>query len=97
MAALSLEAVGLAEPGQALSLAVEGALAIDGAHPAWTFGGHKSRGHAIGAAGLYQVVEAALQLRDQAGDNQVRGATTALVQCLGSFGATAVTHVLRRS
>jgi acetyl-CoA C-acetyltransferase len=97
MAALSLEAVGLAEPGQALSLAGEGALSIYGTHPAWTFGGHKSRGHAIGAAGLYQVVEAALQLRGQAGDNQVRGATTALVQCLGSFGSTAVTHVLRRS
>jgi acetyl-CoA C-acetyltransferase len=97
MAALSLEAVGMAEPGRALSLAVDGTLSVDGARPTWTFGGHKSRGHAIGAAGLYQVVEAALQLRHQAGDNQVPGAKTALVQCLGSFGSTAVTHVLRRA
>lgn len=95
MAALSLEAIGLAKPGQALSLADGDALAIDGPHPTWTFGGHKSRGNALGAAGLYQVVEAALQLRGQAGDNQVRGATSALVQCLGSFSSQAVTHVLR--
>ncbi|MCP4674431.1 MAG: hypothetical protein GY854_02720 [Deltaproteobacteria bacterium] len=96
MAALSLEAVGLAAPGKALSVAASGDLSLDGPHPTWTFGGHKARGHAIGAAGLYQVVEATLQLRAEAGDNQVRDATCALVQCLGSFGSTAVTHVLSR-
>ncbi|MCP4603154.1 MAG: thiolase family protein [Proteobacteria bacterium] len=96
MAALSLEAVGLSEPGQALALAAGDALTIDGPHPTWTFGGHKARGHTLGASGLYQVVEAALQLRSDAGDNQVRGAETALVQSLGSFGSTAITHILSR-
>jgi acetyl-CoA C-acetyltransferase len=62
----------------------------------WTFGGNKARGHAPGASGVYQVVESVLQLRGTAGENQVDGAELALVQCLGSFGATAVTHVLKR-
>lgn len=96
IAALSLEAVGLAEQGKALSVAEGNALSIEGPHPTWTFGGHKARGNTLGAAGLYQVVEAAIQLRGEAGDNQVRDATTALTQCLGSFGSTAVTHVLSR-
>jgi acetyl-CoA C-acetyltransferase len=96
MAALSLEAVGLAAPGKALDLARGNDLSIDGKHPVWTFGGHKSRGHTLGASGVYQIAEACLQLRGEAGDNQVSNADRALVQCLGSFGATAVTHVLSR-
>lgn len=94
MAVLSLEALGLARRGEALKLASQNAFSIDGPHPVWTFGGLKARGHSIGASGLYQVVEAVLQLRREAGGNQVRNAQHALVQCLGSFGATAITHVL---
>ncbi len=94
LAALSIEAVGLAARGAALFAAVEGAFHLDGATPLWTFGGLKARGNAPGAAGLYQIAEAVLQLRGAAKENQVKGARTALVQCLGSFGATAVTHVL---
>lgn len=94
--ALSLEALGLAEPGQALRVASGDQLTIDGAHPTWTFGGHKARGNPIGAAGVYQIVEAAMQLLGEAGDNQVKDAKHALAQCLGSFGSTAVTHVLSR-
>ncbi len=96
MAALSLEAVGIAEPGRALEAAANGLLSIEGKRPTFTFGGHKARGHAIGASGVYQVVEATAQIRGEAGENQVSGATSALVQCLGSFGSTAVTHVLGR-
>ncbi|RMG90143.1 MAG: acetyl-CoA acetyltransferase, partial [Chloroflexi bacterium] len=44
---------------------------------------------------LYQAVEACLQLRGEAGPNQVEGATTALIQNLGGLGSTAVTHILR--
>jgi acetyl-CoA C-acetyltransferase len=94
IAALSIESIGLAERGQALFRAESGELRVGGRYPMWTFGGNKARGHAPGASGIYQVVESALQLRGEAGDNQVTGAKLALVQCLGSFGATAVTHVL---
>jgi len=94
IAALSIEAVGLAPRGRALARAADGEFRFDGAAPLWTFGGLKARGHAPGASGLFQVAEAALQLRGEAGGGQVDDARTALVQCLGSFGSTAVTHVL---
>jgi acetyl-CoA C-acetyltransferase len=41
-------------------------------------------------------VEAVLQLRDQAGDNQVADARRALVQSLGGPASSAATHVLER-
>jgi acetyl-CoA C-acetyltransferase len=94
LAALSIESIGLAAPGCALHAAAEGAFHLDGRAPMWTFGGLKARGNAPGAAGLYQVAEAVLQLRGAAKKNQVPGARLALVQCLGSLGATAVAHVL---
>jgi acetyl-CoA C-acetyltransferase len=94
IAVLSIEAIGLAARGRALHAAAEGAFRLTGPTPLWTFGGLKARGNAPGAAGLYQVAESVAQLRGCAKENQVAGARTALVQCLGSFGATAVTHVL---
>ncbi len=93
-AALSLESAGLAPRGQGWKLAQEGALALTGKLPMATMGGQKGRGNPIGASGVYQVVEAALQLRGQAGKNQIDGARRALVQSLGGPAATAVTHVL---
>ena len=97
MTALSLEALGFSEPGRAWAWAADGGarLSLDGELPLCAFGGLKSRGNPSGATGVYQVVEAALQLRGEAGDNQVAGAETALVQNLGGLAATAVTHVLR--
>jgi acetyl-CoA C-acetyltransferase len=95
MAALSLEASGFAEPGQGWKLAAEGQIGRDGKVPISTFGGLKARGNPAGATGLYQIVEVALQLRGQAGDNQVPEARIGMAQNLGGVGATAVTHVLR--
>jgi acetyl-CoA C-acetyltransferase len=50
----------------------------------------------VGAGKCYQLVEAYLQLGENAGANQVRGAERALVQNIGGTGATVVTHVLRQ-
>ena len=94
LAVLSIEAAGLAQKGDALLRAEAGDFFLNGKSPLWTFGGHKSRGLAPGASGLYQIVEAVLNLRGDAQSNQVANANKALVQCLGSFGAQAVTHVL---
>ncbi len=95
-AALSLEAAGFARRGEGWKLAQDGSLALGGKLPILTMGGHKARGNPIGAAGVYQIVEAVLQLRGQAGANQVKNARRALVQSLGGPAATAVTHVLER-
>lgn len=94
-AALSLEAAGFAEPGQGWKLAREGKIKRDGLIPISTFGGLKARGNPGGAAGVYQAVEAVLQLRGQAGANQVASAQYAMIQCLGGAAATAVTHILK--
>jgi acetyl-CoA C-acetyltransferase len=93
-AALSLETAGLARRGQGWQLAADGSLDLGGEMPISTLGGMKGRGNPLGAAGVYQVVEAVLQLRGQAGPNQVKGARRALVQALGGPASTAVTHVL---
>jgi len=93
-AALSLEAAGLARRGQGWQLAADGRLDLGGEMPISTMGGMKGRGNPLGAAGVYQMVEAVLQLRGQAGPNQINGARRALVQALGGPASTAVTHVL---
>ncbi|NPV57057.1 MAG: thiolase domain-containing protein, partial [Anaerolineae bacterium] len=95
-AVLALEAAGFAERGKGWQMAQSGDLALAGKLPSQTFGGLKGRGFPAGAAGIYQIVEAALQLRGAAGANQVKKAKRALVQSLGGPAATAITHVLER-
>ncbi len=95
-AALSLESTGFAIRGQGWKLAAEGAIALNGRIPCATMGGLKARGFPGGATGVYQAVEAAMQLRGQAEANQIAGATYALIQSLGGPASTAVTHVLQR-
>ncbi|MCB0021301.1 MAG: thiolase domain-containing protein, partial [Anaerolineales bacterium] len=94
--ALSLEAAGFALPGEGVSLGQSGATALDGDLPIATMGGLKARGHPVGATGVYQLVEATLQLREEAGANQVQNAHTAMTQSIGGTGATVVTHILQR-
>ena len=59
-------------------------------------GGMKARGFPGGAAGVYQAVEAAIQLRGQAEANQVQDARFGLIQSLGGPASTAVSHILQR-
>ncbi|RME88360.1 MAG: thiolase domain-containing protein, partial [Anaerolineae bacterium] len=82
-AALSLESSGFAPRGRGWLMARDGEIAPDGRLPCATMGGLKARGFPGGATGLYQAVEATLQLRGQAGANQVEGARVALIQSLG--------------
>jgi acetyl-CoA C-acetyltransferase len=94
-AALSLEAAGFAERGQACRLAQEGAITLGGRIPISTFGGLKARGNPGGATGVFQIAEVALQLRGEAGPNQIKKpARVGMAQCIGGAGATAATHVL---
>lgn len=97
LSALTLEAVGLSPRGEGWRWAEDYAsnISLKGKLPLSTFGGLKSRGNPVGATGVYQAVEACLQLQGEAGANQVEGARIALIQNLGGLGSTAVTHVLR--
>ncbi len=94
-AALSLESAGFAPRGRGWLMARQGEIARDGRLPCATMGGLKARGFPGGATGIYQAVEATLQLRGQAGANQIAGARVALIQSLGGPASTAVTHILR--
>jgi acetyl-CoA C-acetyltransferase len=96
LTALSLEAVGFAERGTGWKWAEDSGAQIrpNGRLPMSTFGGLKSRGNPAGASGIYQAVEAVLQLRGQAGAMQVPDAQIALIQSIAGVGSTVVTHIL---
>lgn len=93
-AALALEAAGFSKRGEGWKLAQDGKLNRQGELPIATLGGLKARGNPGGATGIYQAVEATLQLRGLAGDNQVNGARRALIQCLAGPAASAAAHIL---
>jgi acetyl-CoA C-acetyltransferase len=93
-ALLSLEAAGYAERGEGWRLAQDNCLGLGGSLPICTMGGSKARGNPGGAVGVYQAVEAVIQLRGLAGDNQVKDARRAMIQCLGGPSSTAATHIL---
>lgn len=94
MACCSLEAAGFVPEGQGTQFAADGNLALSGRLPMATFGGLKARGHPVGATGVYQACEAHLQLTRRAGQNQVQGANTVMIQNIGGSGASVFTHVL---
>jgi acetyl-CoA acetyltransferase len=64
---------GFCKDGEQERLIAEGALEIGGSLPVNTDGGLIANGEPIGASGLRQVHEIALQLRGQAGERQVPG------------------------
>lgn len=95
MSALSLEACGFAERGQAPRLGLEDEIRPGGRLPICTRGGLKARGHPVGATGIYQVVEVVQQLRGECGPTQVEGAKVGMAQNIGGSGATVFTHILK--
>ncbi|MEJ2598068.1 MAG: hypothetical protein P8Z00_07015 [Anaerolineales bacterium] len=95
MSALSLEAGGFAERGQAPRLGLNGEILSTGRLPISTRGGLKARGHPVGATGIYQIVEVVQQLRGEAGENQISKARIGMAQNIGGSGATIITHILK--
>ena len=95
-AVLSLEAAGFSSMGEGWALAKPEIIGLTGQIPVATFGGLKARGHPLGATGVYQAVEAVLQLRGDAGENQVKGAKIGMIQGLGGMASTAVAHVFAK-
>jgi acetyl-CoA C-acetyltransferase len=90
------EDVGIAEKGKGGKALEEGITEIGGKFPVNTSGGLKARGHPVGATGVAQIVELALQLRGDADKRQVDGAERALAVNIGGTGATSIVHILGR-
>lgn len=94
---LSIEGLGLAVEGDGARLVAEGGIDLDGDIPVNSFGGLKARGNPLGATGLYQLVEVAMQLEGKAGKNQVDGAELGLAQNMGGTASICSVNILGRS
>jgi acetyl-CoA acyltransferase len=95
---LATEEVRLFERGAGASAAVHGETALGGRVPVNPSGGLESRGHPVAASGLAQVAELVWQLRGEAGDRQVPGASVGLAEIAGGYvggdSAAVAIHIL---
>ncbi len=92
-----LESLGLARSGESGRLLAEGRFSPGGALPVNPSGGHLGCGYAYDMSGLRSVLEAALQLRGQAGERQLDGVRRGLAQSWrGLPTATGAVAVLSR-
>jgi acetyl-CoA C-acetyltransferase len=93
---LAIEDLGFVEKGQGGRATEEGLTAIGGCLPINTSGGLKACGHPVGATGIKQAYEIALQLRGEAGKRQVDEAEVGLAHNVGGSGGTALVHIFTR-
>jgi len=91
-----LEALGLVEKGQGGRAVEEGRTALEGSIPVNTSGGLKSKGHPVGATGVAQVIEIVKQLREEAGERQLKDPRVGMTQNMGGSGGSTVVHILER-
>jgi sterol carrier protein 2 len=88
---ISYEALGLTDEGTAAKFIADGDNTYGGRVVTNPSGGLLSKGHPLGATGLAQCAELVWQLRGEAGDRQVEGASLALQHNIGLGGAAVVT------
>jgi acetyl-CoA acetyltransferase len=93
MVLLSLEALGFCKKGEGGPFVEDGKLRVGGALPTNTDGGGLSSCHP-GMRGMFLMVEAAKQLRGEAGDRQVPDARIACVNGTGGWFSSASTLLL---
>jgi len=93
MGVIALEKLGLCGPGEGVELLKNGEVKLSGSIPVNTFGGLKARGAPLGAVGVYQAVEAYLQLTGNAGPNQVKNARIGLTQTSCGFNSIVVINL----
>jgi acetyl-CoA acetyltransferase len=93
---MHLAETGLCAHGEQEQLIQSGATRLDGRLPINTDGGCIANGEPIGASGLRQVHEVALQLRGDAGDRQIAGPRrVGFTQVYGAPGVSACTVLTR--
>jgi len=90
------EHAGFFPKGEGAKALEAGETRIGGKLPINPSGGLKSRGHPVGATGVAQAVELVWQLRGEAGERQVKKATTGFSLNFGGFGNNVLAFVLRR-
>ncbi|HTT74344.1 MAG TPA: thiolase domain-containing protein [Thermoplasmata archaeon] len=96
-ALVALEDLGFVEKGAAGPAFAAGRFGGAGGPTVNPSGGLKAQGQPFGAVGVAQVVELVRQLRGEAKDRQVAGATLGLAHNAGGTGATSVVTLLERA
>lgn len=91
---MATEALGLFDSGSGAAAAADGLTGLQGRIPVNTSGGLKSKGHPVGATGVAQAAEIVTQLRGEAGQRQVEGATVGLAQNMGGSGGSSIVHIM---
>jgi acetyl-CoA C-acetyltransferase len=91
---LALEDLGFVKKGEGGPYTLEGRTCISGERPINTSGGLKAKGHPVGATGVGQICDVAIQIRGEAGERQVKNNRLGLAQNLGGSGATSVVTIL---
>jgi acetyl-CoA C-acetyltransferase len=94
---LAIEDLGFVPKGQGGPATSDGMTSYGGKFVVNPSGGLKAKGHPVGATGVDQIAEIALQLRGDADDRQVENADFGLTHNLGGSGATCVVHILARN
>ena len=91
---------GFCSMAQAADYCASGATALGGELPTNVSGGLISRGHPVGCTGLAQTYELMTQLRDRAGERQVKGARIGMQLngggLVGVESAAQACHILRK-
>src|SRR5580704_6646874 len=80
--------------GQGGAYALEGRTCLKGERPVNASGGLKAKGHPVGATGVGQICDVAMQIRGEAGELQLARHSLGLAENLGGSGATAVVTIL---
>jgi acetyl-CoA C-acetyltransferase len=91
---IAIEDLGFVKKGEGGPFSFAGNTALTGKLPVNTSGGLKSKGHPVGATGVAQLCDLALQIRCEAGERQIPRHSLGLAQNLGGSGATCVVTIL---
>jgi acetyl-CoA C-acetyltransferase len=91
---LAIEDLGFVKKGEGGPYSLAGRTCLRGERPVNTSGGLKSKGHPVGATGVGQICDVAMQIRGEAGERQIERNRLGLAQNLGGSGATSVVTIL---
>ena len=91
---IATEDLGFAPRGEGGPYVAAGCTARSGERPVNASGGLKSKGHPVGATGVAQICDLALQIRGQAAAMQLARHSLGLAENLGGSGGTCVVSIL---
>ncbi|MBI2541937.1 thiolase family protein [Candidatus Woesearchaeota archaeon] len=92
---ISYEDLGFCKKGEGKEMIRKGITNIDGKLPVNTSGGLKAKGHPISPTGISQVYEIVKQMRNEAGDRQLKKPKYGLAHNIGGVGSVATVHIFK--